>query len=347
MAKKASKADVNDIISKLCESYGKNIVSSANYIFESPKQLIPISPAFDNAIKGFYEGSLISLSGKSQCGKTSFALDFAKQCQKPEYGERDIYYYDVESRLGTRSLEGIDFDKFFLISSQPGKILTGEQYLQIAYELISAKQGAIHIIDSLGIMGTSKELLADMGDTTQLGDINRLINKFIRKIASPVRVNKSIVFAINHVYANMGYGGAVKEKISSEVTYLSEYRLLWKSIEPWTLSGEDKQIGQIMNIDVIKSATSPPNQKVVSYLRYEPCGLDRQMETIVYAIDIGLIKKGGPWFTMVFERPNEHLWDKEYENDTKIQGQEGVRQYFIDNPDKYDLLNSKIKELVE
>ncbi len=343
MAKKAKSKDepTAKILDKLRKEYGDNIVSNANFILERPRQLIPISPAFNNIMGGFYEGSFISLSGKSQCGKTSLALDFARKCQRPEYGERDIYYYDVESRLGHRNLYGINPEKFFTIGSQPGQILTGEKFLQIAYELICDKVGAVHIIDSLGMMGTSKELLANMDENAQLGDINRLINKFIRKIASPMRVNNSIVIAVNHVYANMGYGGSIKEKISSEVTYLAEYRFLWKHVEPWTTQGENsKQIGQIMHVDIIKSSTCMPNQKVSSYLRYEPIGIDDVMETMIYAVDIGLIKKGGSWFTMLFENNNP-------DEAPSIQGQESAYQYLVDNPEKYQLLEGKIKELME
>jgi RecA/RadA recombinase len=341
MAKKTkSDEQTTKVLDKIRKEYGDNIVSKANFIFEKPRQLIPISPAFNNVMKGFYEGSFISLSGKSQCGKTSLALDFARKCQLPDYGERDIYYYDVESRLGTRNLHGIDPSKFFIIGSQPGQILTGEQYLQIGYELICDKVGAVHIIDSLGMMGTSKELLANMDENPQLGDINRLINKFIRKIAAPMRVNNSIVIAVNHVYANMGYGGPIKEKISSEVTYLAEYRFLWKNVDPWMTQGaEAKQIGQIMNIDVVKSSTCMPNQKVSSYLRYDPIGIDDVMETMMYAVDIGLIKKGGSWFTMLFENSN-------LDEAPSVQGQESAYQYLVDNKEKYQLLETKIRELV-
>ena len=84
MAKKEKK-EIKTIFDKLQGEYGDGIISNAQYIFDKPKMLIPISPAFDNSIKGFYEGSLISLAGKSQCGKTTFALDFARKCQKSEY----------------------------------------------------------------------------------------------------------------------------------------------------------------------------------------------------------------------------------------------------------------------
>ncbi len=342
MAKKrAAKKDTapKTIEDQLVATYGENILSTGNYVFDKERMLIPISHSFNVAIDGFYDGTAISLAGLSQCGKTSFALDFAKTCQQSEYGSRPIYYYDVEARLSKRNVSMLDRDKFFIISSQPGKILSGEDYLQIACQLISEKEGAVHIIDSLGMMATKDEITGDMSDNPQLGGINRLTNRFVRKIANPIRVNNCLVIFINHVYSNIGYGSPVKEKISSEVTYIADYRLLWKRVEPWKLE-DDYRIGQKMDIEIVKSATSKPNIIVSSYLRYEPIGLDNTMEMLSYAIDVGLVKKAGSWFIFRF-------MDEDEDKQPRLQGIHNAYNQLIADEEMFNKLKACIMEIME
>lgn len=331
MAKKAS-----TIEECIAQRYGKDVICSANSIIENPRNLIPVSPAFDLVMEGILDGSLISLSGLTQCGKTSLALDIASTCQKEEGGNREIYYYDIENRLGKRNLYNIDKDKFTIIKSSSGSILTANDFLQIGLDLIAAKPKSVHIFDSFGALASAKETQTDLNDNSQPGDINRLINRFIRNMARVTAVNNNIVIAINHVYTNVGgYGKKILEKISSEVTYQSEYRFLWKKHEPWcSPSTSDNQIGQIMTIEILKSATCSPNKIVTSYLRYGH-GIDKVMETITIGINIGIIKKGGAWYTLEFvdEKPS-------------FQGIDNLYQEITEKPEMLSLLQQKIRELL-
>ncbi|NDG32608.1 hypothetical protein EB118_21365 [bacterium] len=57
------------------------------------------------------------------------------------------------------------------------------------------------------------------------------------------------------------------------------------------------------------------------------------MELVQLASDIGLIHKGGAWYTLT------SLEDK-----PKFQGTEKIRQYLVDNPEVYQTLLKTVKE---
>lgn len=57
------------------------------------------------------------------------------------------------------------------------------------------------------------------------------------------------------------------------------------------------------------------------------------MEAISLASDLGLIQKGGAWYTLI-SAPDK----------PKFQGTEKVRNFLLENPKEYDNLVANIKE---
>jgi len=299
--------------------------------------VIPVSPSLDIVLNGgIPEGSFVVLTGQPKCGKTTTSLDFAATAQKPEYkGElkspREVYYLNIEGRLKKRDLEGIpglDLNRFHVIGSRQGKILHAEEYLQIAERIINEIPGSVIIIDSYSALCTEAEITSDM-DKMQRADGAKLLAKFCRKVANIIPVNKNIVIGITHLMGNpTGYGAEFKEKSGQAIAYQTDIKLRAKSFKPWALGADTTQIGQEIEWQVVCSALGPPGGSITSYIRYGK-GIDKYTELINFAVDIGLINKGGAWYTY---------------NNEKFQGVEKVRQYFVDNPDKYSVLETSVKE---
>ena len=57
------------------------------------------------------------------------------------------------------------------------------------------------------------------------------------------------------------------------------------------------------------------------------------MELLSICVDLGLVSKGGAWYTM-----------SEVKDKPKFQGLEKTRQYLVDNPEVYNLLWNKVQE---
>lgn len=323
------------------KTFGEDIILSGNAVVDRKSVVIPVSPSLDIVLNGgIPEGSFVVFTGQPKCGKTTTSLDFAATAQKPEYqgdlkSPREVYYLNIEGRLKKRDLEGIpglDLSRFHVIGSQQGKILHAEEYLQIAEKIINEIPGSVVIIDSYSALCTEAEITSEM-DKMQRADGAKLLAKFCRKVANVIPVNKNIVIGITHLMGNpTGYGAEFKEKSGQAIAYQTDIKLRAKTFKPWVLSSDSSQIGQEIEWQVVCSALGPPGGQITSYIRYGQ-GVDKYMEAICLASDMGLINKGGAWYTMTA------LPDK-----PKFQGTEKVRNFLLENPQAYEDLVSAIKE---
>lgn len=326
------------------KNFGADIILSGNSIIDKQSIVIPVSPALDLVLQGgIPEGSFVVFTGQPKCGKTTTSLDFAATAQKEEYrGDlkkpRHVYYLNIEGRLKKRDLEGIkelDLERFDVIGSQQGKILHAEEYLQIAEKLINEEPGSIIIIDSYSALCTEAEITSDM-DKMQRADGAKLLAKFCRKVANVIPVNKNIVIGITHLMGNPGYGNVEwKEKSGQAIAYQTDVKLRAKFHKAWTLGTDGAQIGQEVEWQILCSALGPPGGTVTSYLRYGQ-GIDKHTELVMIATDMGLINKGGAWYTLDFIT----------EDKIKLQGVEKVRQYLIDNPDRFTELYHLVRSTI-
>lgn len=329
------------LVEDVVKNFGDNIILNGNAIVDKKSVIIPVSPSLDIVLNGgIPEGSFVVLTGQPKCGKTTTSLDFAATAQRPEYkgnlkDPREVYYLNIEGRLKKRDLEGIvglDLTRFHVIGSQQGKILHAEEYLQIAEKIINEIPGSVLIIDSYSALCTEAEITSEM-DKMQRADGAKLLAKFCRKVANVIPVNKNIVIGITHLMGNpTGYGAEFKEKSGQAIAYQTDIKLRAKSYKPWTISADGTQIGQEIEWQVICSALGPPGGNITSYLRYGS-GIDKYMEAITLASDIGIIHKGGAWYTLTA------LADK-----PKFQGTEKVRAYLLENEKAFNDLNKSIKE---
>jgi len=322
------------------KNFGDDIILTGNAIVDKKNIVIPVSPSLDIVLNGgIPEGSFVVFTGQPKCGKTTTSLDFAATAQRPEYkGDlketREVYYLNIEGRLKKRDLEGIPglrLDKFHVIGSQQGKILHAEEYLQIAEKIINEVPGCVLIIDSYSALCTEAEITSEM-DKMQRADGAKLLAKFCRKVANVIPVNKNIVIGITHLMGNpTGYGAEFKEKSGQAIAYQTDIKIRAKTFKAWSLGADSTQIGQEIEWQVVCSALGPPGGNITSYLRYGQ-GIDKCTEVVTLASDMGLIHKGGAWYTLT------SLPDK-----PKFQGAEKVRQYLLEHKDVYDTLMTNIK----
>lgn len=323
------------------KKFGSEIILSGNSIVDKESVVIPVSPSIDLVLNGgIPEGSFIVFTGQPKCGKTTTSLDFAGTAQREEYqGDlkepRQVYYLNIEGRLKKRDLEGIphlDLDRFNVIGSQQGKILHAEEYLQMAERIINEEPGSVLIIDSYSALCTEAEITSSM-DKMQRADGAKLLAKFCRKVANVIPVNKNIVIGITHLMGNPGYGAVEwKEKSGQSIAYQTDIKLRAKFFKKWNLSDDSPQVGQEVEWEVLCSALGPPGGSIKSYIRYGQ-GIDKQTELLALAVDLGLIAKGGAWYTIT-----------SVEDTPKFQGMEKTRQYLVDHPKVCDDLWKQVKE---
>jgi len=335
---------MSSVTKDIAKTFGDNIILNANSIMDTNNVIIPVSPVIDILLGGGVpEGSFVVFTGQPKCGKTTTSLYLAATAQDPKYAYgsfkegREVYYLNIEGRLKKRDLQGIphlNLDKFHVIGSQQGKILHAEEYLQIAEKLINEIPGSIIIIDSYSALCTEAEITSEMSKM-QRADGAKLLAKFCRKIGNVIPVNKNIVIGITHLMGNpTGYGAAFTEKSGQAVAYQTDIKLRAKTFKAWTVGNDSSPIGQEVEWQVVCSAIGAPGATMTSYIRYGQ-GIDKYTEIVQLACDIGVINKGGAWYTLT------HL-----EDNPKFQGVEKVRNYLLENPNVYEDLVNKVKEMM-
>lgn len=343
--KKEDKAEGNEIKvddfvtrmrAEITKEFGAGVFKSGQDVIDKPIKILKWTPNLDVGLNGGVPtGSWMSLSGPEKHGKTSLLLCLAAEAQKIGM---PVIFLNIEQRLKKMNLQcvnGLDIspDKFIVIESTLEKTLSSQDYLRIAEKWLRTCPCFI-ILDSISSLVDEKELEGGLGTMTRAHG-NVVITQFINLVTGLVNPSNSILAGIVQDYANVtGYGAATREKAATKFKYQADIQIRIKKFEHWTIgSGEnEKNIGQILNIEIKTSALGNPYNKVNVYHRYGK-GIDKTFELVNQAESIGIIEKGGAgWYTLSF-----------IEGGPKIQGGEAVLQYFKENPNHLDLLKNKVE----
>jgi recombination protein RecA len=315
---------------EITKKHGKVIIS-ANEIVNKERKIISVSPIADyNLNGGVPEGSWLLLSGSPKCGKTTTALQIAANAQQ-QYG-KPVYYGNVEQRIEKKELTGIhglDINDLEIIQSYEGKILSAQEHLQEYTTVLKDVPGCVLIIDSTSALCSEGEFSSDI--TAQARNEGpKLLATFCRRMAPVVPINKALVIVIQHLIANTsGYGESQFEDGGRKMQYQGDTKLRCTSSQKWE-NTKKEQIGQILNWQVKTAALTKPGGKFQSYLRYG-YGLDDIKELISLGLDMGIIEKGGAWYT----------WGEQ-----KCQGEEKLQNFLSEDSARIQLLKEQIEKML-
>lgn len=335
MAKKKDKVEeveisLNDYREQLrkgiIKKYGEGISREMTDMANQKKIIVPVSPAVDIGLHGGVpEGSWVTLAGPPKFGKTTLALQLASNAQKPEYGGKMVYYLDVEGRfkhMNLTSVAAFNPDMCEHIRSQKGKILSAEDYLDIAMDIIKGHPGCVIILDSGSALCAAKELGSEGITASYRNEGPKLLAAFCRQMANVVPINDTILVMIQHIIANTGYGGGQMEDGGNKIKYQVDVKLRGKYTEKWD-DTDGSAIGQLAHWEVMSSALGAPNAKIKNYVRYG-YGIDETMELIEIAADLGIINKAGSWYSFDFNG-----------EEIKAQGMEKLHHVLKEDNNKY------------
>lgn len=319
----------NDII----KTYGESIMRSGKDIVNNPGEIISLSPKLDIILGGGIPGgSFVVFGGKAKSGKSISALTLCGHAQKLG---RKTYYLNIEGRLKSRDIAGIKClnpDELIVIGSIPGKILTAQDYLSIARNIVLNEPRAIVVLDSVSQLATEKELSSQTGETGR-NNQGTLLGEFCRQISNTLPVNDCIVVAITHTIANTsGFGSPFAETGGNKIKYAVDVKLYAKSFEPWKAKATDEEpIGQTVTWESQTTALNiAPGKKMLSKIRYG-IGIDETAELIDLGLSLGIINQGGAWY--------------DYKT-IKAQGQEKLWMEFENNQEIRNILHTEIKEML-
>lgn len=331
------KKNYTEDLQKLIEKKYGSVLFDGSHIRDNAKVLIPTTPTLDISLRGgIPEGSWTLITGQKKTGKSTLALQIAANAQKMG---RHVYYLDIEHRFAQKNLTTVRHlqttpDLFTLIASTKEKILSAQDFLNIAVDIISSHPKCVLILDSISVLCSDNEMSKEIGEAAR-PEGPKMFGQFCRKMASVVPINDVTFIGMLHLIANTsGYGAAWMEDGGTKIQYQADTKLKCKTTWQWEEgNGEDKKkIGQMVDWEVAFSANGPPGDVVKTYLRYG-FGYDDIWEIITLGIDFGLIAKAGAWFQF---QPTEG-------EPIKVQGQAKLYEYFTNNPNELDILYTSIK----
>lgn len=287
------------IFSWLEKEFGKGIIQTGTSFLEKTVRQVSVSPAFDIGMGPIIEGSWVEVSGPEKSGKSLLCLYAASRCQLPENGSRNVYYASAECRVHKRDIQGIgqmDPNKLFIIQSDENKVLSAQDHLRIAEQVLHNDPGCVYILDSQSALCDEKELTSDIGTEIRASG-HKSFAQFIRKCGPVVPAKKSIVFVIVHIAPNItGYGGP-REKENTAFKYQKDYHIRSIKAEDWEI--DHKKVGLKTTWKTITTRTGFRNTEFESQVRFG-VGIDEVYELAIlinkYGMAIDGIEKSGSWF---------------------------------------------------
>ena len=320
MAKKLVKEEDEKALSAIDKMYAK--YKKTDQIFEAPKSLEDIDTSVERLKNPFLSfdrylggapayGKITTYSAFASCGKTSLALAIAGANK-----DKVIGFCDNEFNWSDSSYLWID--KYFGIEKERIHVLQ-PTYLEEGAEMVEdlCTVADIVIFDGFDSLAPKGEYQATM-EEQQMGLQARAYKKFFRRSMGKIYKSKAALVVTNHLYENIGNvfepfkepGGRSIHDFASQKLYLTRSNVKDK---------EKNTVGQEVNVTVNKDKLSGNRGAKFSLPYDNRLGFDIEMDILNNAIDLGLVKVSGSWYSY---------------GDTKIgQGKDSARDVLRDNPE--------------
>ena len=288
-----------------------------------PTGALPLDAAL--GIGGVPRGRIIEIYGPESSGKTTLALQILAEAQALG---GIVAFIDAEHALDPvyAARIGVDIDEVLI--SQPD---TGEQALEICDML--ARSGAIDcvIVDSVAALVPRAEIEGEMGDTT-VGLQARLMSQALRKLAGSLSKSNTTCIFINQLREKIGvmFGNPETTTGGRALKFFSSVRIDIRRIDSIKQNGD--VVGNRVRAKVVKNKVAPPFRQAEFDLMYGE-GISREGCIVDMAVECGVAKKSGAWYTYGEERLG--------------QGREAAKQTLKENPDLREELETKVREAYE
>jgi recombination protein RecA len=262
-------------------------------------------------VGGLPRGRITEIYGPESSGKSTLAMHVVAEAQR---NGGVCAYIDAEHAMDPVYARAIGVDVDQLLISQPD---TGEQALEIADMLCRSGAIDVLVIDSVAALTPRAEIEGEMGDT-HVGLQARLMSQALRKLTGNLSKTRTIAIFINQLREKIGvmFGSPETTPGGRALKFYSSVRLDIRRIE--ALKDGAEVVGNRTRVKVVKNKVSPPFRQAEFDIMYGK-GISREGSLIDMAVDFGIVKKSGAWFT--------------YEGEQLGQGREKAKDFLRQNPE--------------
>jgi len=275
-------------------------------------------------IGGLPRGRIVEVFGPESSGKSTLALHVVAEAQR---NGGICAYIDAEHALDPVYAKAIGVDIDELLISQPD---TGEQALEIADMLIRSGAIDVLVVDSVAALTPRAEIDGEMGDS-HVGLQARLMSQALRKITGTLSKSDTIALFINQLREKIGvlYGSPEVTPGGRALKFYSSVRLDIRRVE--SIKDGAEMIGNRTRVKVVKNKCAPPFRTAEFDIMYGQ-GISREGSILDVAVDLGIVKKSGAWYT--------------YEGEQLGQGRENAKLFLRENTELVIEIDERIRKEV-
>jgi recombination protein RecA len=287
-----------------------------------PTGILPLDIAL--GCGGLPRGRIVELYGPEMAGKSTLALHVVASAQRLG---GVCAYVDAEHSLDPEyaTAIGVNVDEMFI--SQPD---SGEQALEIVDLLTRTDEVSVIVIDSVAALVPRAELEGSYGDAF-VGLHARLMSQALRKLTGVVSKSGTLIIFINQLREKIGviYGTNEVTTGGRALKFYSSVRLDIRRKE--AIKDGDQIVASRTVVKVVKNKVGKPFTTCDFDLEYGK-GISREGSILDLAVNDGLVKKSGSWFT--------------YNGENIGQGREKSKLWLADNPDSCTQIEKILREKV-
>lgn len=275
-------------------------------------------------IGGLPRGRIVEIYGPESSGKSTLAMHAVAETQRTG---GVAAYIDAEHALDPVYAKAIGVNIDELLISQPD---TGEQALEIADMLIRSGAIDVVVIDSVAALVPRAEIEGEMGDI-HVGLQARLMSQALRKLTANLNRSQTIAIFINQLREKIGvmFGSPETTPGGRALKFYASVRLDVRRIE--SIKDGTEIVGNRVKVKVAKNKCAPPFRIAEFDLMYGR-GISREGSLLDVAVEMGIIKKSGAWFT--------------YEGEQLGQGRENAKKFLAENVEVAVALSERIRQQV-
>jgi recombination protein RecA len=309
------------------KQFGKGAIMKMGENLDMQIEAIPtgaLSLDIALGIGGLPRGRVVEIFGPESSGKSTLAMHVVAEAQR---NGGICAYIDAEHAMDPVYARAIGVNVDDLLISQPD---TGEQALEIADMLIRSGALDVIVIDSVAALTPRAEIEGDMGDT-HVGLQARLMSQALRKLTATLNRSNTIAVFINQLREKIGvmFGSPETTPGGRALKFYSSVRLDIRRIE--SIKDGAEVVGNRTRVKVVKNKCSPPFRQAEFDIMYGK-GISREGSLIDVAVELGIIKKSGAWYT--------------YEGEQLGQGRENAKTFLAENLEVMIEISEKVRQEV-